>query len=200
MAVYFLRCYDCQKGKGQHEQPGPSEKAFGSPLCRLHTVMMIMEMDKSKPPTVACLVPPPPVIVSESFICPDDKKGFSRMIRLNRKQRRRIDQSLKLPRREYHRYLSSPKWQEVRRRFWQSKLPKCCYVCSIKNVPFDLHHKTYRRLGRERLTDLVLLCRPCHEQVHALASCENIGIWGATRVLKRRRTSGKGVIWHPVDR
>lgn len=29
---------------------------------------------------------------------------------------------------------------------------------------FELHHKTYERLGRERDDDLEVLCKPCHER------------------------------------
>jgi 5-methylcytosine-specific restriction endonuclease McrA len=31
----------------------------------------------------------------------------------------------------------------------------------------EVHHLTYERLGEERLTDLVALCRSCHEREHA---------------------------------
>jgi 5-methylcytosine-specific restriction endonuclease McrA len=30
----------------------------------------------------------------------------------------------------------------------------------------DLHHRSYDRVGRERVDDLVPLCRACHDHVH----------------------------------
>jgi len=32
----------------------------------------------------------------------------------------------------------------------------------------DLHHRTYDRLGQERLADLMPLCRPCHDRAHQI--------------------------------
>lgn len=31
---------------------------------------------------------------------------------------------------------------------------------------FDVHHKTYDRIGDELLDDLVLLCKSCHKAQH----------------------------------
>jgi hypothetical protein len=67
---------------------------------------------------------------------------------------------------DYEAYLRTPHWRAVRRRYWASKRPKRCAACGIAGVPLDLHHKTYARLGKERLSDLTLMCRPCHEALH----------------------------------
>ena len=57
-------------------------------------------------------------------------------------------------------YLQSDHWQEVRRR----KLKQAGYKCEAcgEKTKLDIHHKTYERLGKERLDDLQALCRPCH--------------------------------------
>lgn len=69
---------------------------------------------------------------------------------------------------EYQAYLRSEAWQVVRRRFFASKLWKGrCYACE-QNVPVDLHHRSYARLGYEKLSDLVPLCRRCHKATHEL--------------------------------
>jgi 5-methylcytosine-specific restriction endonuclease McrA len=38
-----------------------------------------------------------------------------------------------------------------------------CERCGSVNGRMDVHHKTYDRLGNERLEDLVVLCVRCHE-------------------------------------
>jgi hypothetical protein len=69
----------------------------------------------------------------------------------------------------YAEYLQSEHWQEVRRQYRASrKLPQTCVVCGNQRV--DLHHLTYRRIGRERLTDLVPLCREHHDEAHEIRS------------------------------
>lgn len=71
---------------------------------------------------------------------------------------------------DYRAYLRTPHWQDVRRRYWASKMPKRCAVCGRTDTPLDLHHRTYKRIGNERLSDLILLCRQCHEETHAVAA------------------------------
>lgn len=69
-----------------------------------------------------------------------------------------------MTRAEYAAYLRSPHWRDVKRRYRASKLPKKCKVCG--EAMYDLHHRTYKRLGNERLADLVPLCRTHHQGLH----------------------------------
>lgn len=87
----------------------------------------------------------------------------------------------------YKAYMRSPQWQEVRKRYWRSGLPKECFCCHAKGVPLDLHHKTYKNLGCERLMDLTLLCRPCHDEVHRLPLGGKVTLWNSVKVVRRRR-------------
>ncbi len=74
----------------------------------------------------------------------------------------------------YADYLKSGHWWEVKRRYFRSYTvqkdveefgrPVCKACGAQKNL--NLHHATYERLGHEELTDLVLLCRDCHGQLH----------------------------------
>ena len=64
----------------------------------------------------------------------------------------------------YGAYLRSKHWLQIRGSYMSSTLPKCCFVCGNKR--FELHHKTYQRLGEELLADLVPLCRRCHKSTH----------------------------------
>lgn len=58
----------------------------------------------------------------------------------------------------YKEYLSSFHWQDLR-----SKYLTRCVVCGKKA---ELHHRTYQRLGKEKETDLISLCREHHELTH----------------------------------
>ena len=90
---------------------------------------------------------------------------------------------------EYEGYLRSEHWQDVRRRYWNSKLHDgCCYVCgSDKNL--NLHHKSYKRLGNEKLNDLIYLCKPCHTRAHLMlqmSKSQNTNLWNIARKLRKQ--------------
>jgi 5-methylcytosine-specific restriction endonuclease McrA len=68
-------------------------------------------------------------------------------------------------------YLRSRHWRAIRR----EKLEKAGYRCERCRLPLfvkeerlvmDVHHLTYERLFHERLDDLQVLCRHCHNEVH----------------------------------
>lgn len=67
----------------------------------------------------------------------------------------------------YHEYILSSKWKRKR----EQKLREVGYTCENKhcgsNQGLQVHHKTYKRLGHERMSDLRVLCRFCHEDEHA---------------------------------
>lgn len=72
---------------------------------------------------------------------------------------------------DYQRYLRSAHWQSLRLRKLseQPRLPRVrlCYLCDhcrrfIHIFGINVHHRTYERLGRERLDDLEVLCEGCH--------------------------------------
>lgn len=71
----------------------------------------------------------------------------------------------------YSEYLKSYQWVETKAKWMASK--KCkgeiCHAKNCKNTKLlSLHHRTYARVGRERLSDLVLVCRGCHKKIHNL--------------------------------
>lgn len=92
----------------------------------------------------------------------------------------------------YQEYIRSGAWREVKRRYRASRLPQTCFVCNGSVV--DLHHKTYKRLGRERLTDLLPLCRAHHAAAHNLlrqrlrqgSNPSKVNLWTVAKLLKRR--------------
>lgn len=64
----------------------------------------------------------------------------------------------------YWEYICSQHWKGVKRAYRASALPQDCDFCGDPKV--DLHHKTYERLGAERLDDILPLCHRCHCMVH----------------------------------
>lgn len=63
-------------------------------------------------------------------------------------------------------YLKSPEWKELK----QYCLNRANHTCEVPgcNNPFslDLHHLTYENLGAEDPSQLVILCRACHQAQH----------------------------------
>jgi hypothetical protein len=62
-------------------------------------------------------------------------------------------------------YLKSAEWQTLRK----STLKRdnyACQSCGATGVPLEVHHLTYQRLGKERPSDVISLCRVCHERQH----------------------------------
>ena len=62
----------------------------------------------------------------------------------------------------YKEYLDSPAWKMKRDAVIQRDGGQC--VCGAKAT--EMHHKTYDNIGKEPLSDLVMLCAECHERIH----------------------------------
>jgi len=65
----------------------------------------------------------------------------------------------------YKAYLQTEHWAYVRKVALERDGDKC-QACGTKIGTIDVHHNTYDRLGEERLSDVVCLCRQCHELFH----------------------------------
>ena len=100
---------------------------------------------------------------------------------MNRLQRRKYG--------TYENYLLSDHWQDVRRRFYLSKLWKGhCYCCKQSSRQIHIHHRTYNRLGKERLLDLVAICANCHKVVHEILKRRggsSTNLWNVTQKLRK---------------
>lgn len=67
---------------------------------------------------------------------------------------------------EYADYLATPWWRGLAR-IVKELADNHCAVCGATGMdvgnPLNVHHNTYARVPfRERLSDLVCLCRSCH--------------------------------------
>jgi len=96
----------------------------------------------------------------------------------------------------YYKYIQSDRWQEKRSQYYSSKMNNLfsmngswkCICCMKSNIPLDLHHRTYKRLGNERLLDLVTVCRECHEMIHEHYKNDKStrrSLWKSTKVIKK---------------
>ena len=65
---------------------------------------------------------------------------------------------------KYKEYLEGDHWKRFRQQVLEFWNWKCCLCPSSKKL--EVHHNTYDRLGRERLSDCVCLCHECHRKVH----------------------------------
>lgn len=65
---------------------------------------------------------------------------------------------------QYREYLKGEHWKNVKKSFYKVNARKCVECSSTVNL--NLHHLTYDRLGKERLSDLVCLCEDCHHKLH----------------------------------
>lgn len=64
----------------------------------------------------------------------------------------------------YCEYLLSPEWRVLRRRVI-IRAKGICEHCGVAGVE-EIHHLTYKRFRKERLSDLLGLCSDCHEKIH----------------------------------
>lgn len=67
----------------------------------------------------------------------------------------------------YNNYLNSIHWQKLRQNQLNEKSFRC-QKCRKRKQHYELqiHHKTYKHLGHEHETDLILLCEDCHKKTH----------------------------------
>jgi 5-methylcytosine-specific restriction endonuclease McrA len=70
----------------------------------------------------------------------------------------------------YRRYMRSRAWRSSPARLGEIEAARgACRLCGSAgpSAHLEAHHRTYARLGRERLDDLTLLCSACHVEVTA---------------------------------
>lgn len=65
---------------------------------------------------------------------------------------------------DYQRYLESRHWQRMRE-LARDAAGNRCQLCNSTDR-LETHHKTYDHIGRELLSELIVLCRDCHAKFH----------------------------------
>ncbi len=90
----------------------------------------------------------------------EGRKWASKAFRKKRKQERS-----KWAKASYNEYILSAAWKSKRVQAFKY-YGKKCQQCGAKNVPLQVHHRTYDRLGNEKMYDLEVLCVKCHHDRH----------------------------------
>lgn len=62
-------------------------------------------------------------------------------------------------------YLKSPEWKTLKSEVL-NRDNYTCQSCNTNGIPLEVHHITYQNFGNENLSDLVSLCRNCHQSIH----------------------------------
>lgn len=73
---------------------------------------------------------------------------------------------------EYDEYLSSQEWKEKRELVFKNRWRACQKCNSTSNL--HIHHGTYVRVYKERLSDLYVLCKSCHDLFHSKYGVRNL--------------------------
>ncbi len=64
----------------------------------------------------------------------------------------------------YHRYLQSKPWK-IKSDNAKVMADHKCQLCYSPDG-LETHHRTYDRLGEEKISDLIVLCSACHKKHH----------------------------------
>ncbi len=83
----------------------------------------------------------------------------------------------------YQYYLNSPQWGAKRLKVLRRD-KFVCQKCKTQRAT-QVHHKTYKRIFRERLTDLMSVCAECHRKIHGIKIKSKRKVFGLKRVLAR---------------
>ena len=66
---------------------------------------------------------------------------------------------------EYKKYLSTKAWEWKRKEKLEEAKYKC-QLCGKSNIELHVHHNNYDNLCFEEMSDLIVLCKKCHEKFH----------------------------------
>jgi hypothetical protein len=67
----------------------------------------------------------------------------------------------------YREYLQTEHWKTLSTRARKNAYYRC-QLCNSRDHILNTHHRTYERRGCEYLSDLIVLCEPCHEHFHGI--------------------------------
>ena len=150
-----ISIYDCIKCK----DPLP-EVARRTHLCRGRTLRYLCSLDVGTPVKLERVC---------ELLCRSCAQGVYHCLDQQRRadiciRQARVAQLRKMPLAEY---LKTPEWRALRNRVL-IQAGNRCQVCGKTNLQLDVHHTSYERYGGEQLSDLIVLCRSCHQHFHGI--------------------------------
>lgn len=108
------------------------------------------------------------------FACSDCIKAYeiavkqSKENKQDKEARRRVKKygkDMDLAGMHYSLFLQTEYWKKFAA-YARKKAEYICQDCGAMGVSLHVHHLTYERRGKERLSDVKVLCKSCHEKVH----------------------------------
>ena len=67
----------------------------------------------------------------------------------------------------YEDYLQTIHWRRFREEIFEERNKTCeSCKCDLTKTQYNIHHKNYRRVGKENKADVMLLCLKCHTEHH----------------------------------
>lgn len=67
---------------------------------------------------------------------------------------------------KYKKYLLSDEWAQLKIDLFNQRSKKCEKCGSKKQI--CVHHKNYNNIFKEEPSDLIILCKKCHEKEHGI--------------------------------
>lgn len=107
--------------------------------------------------------------------------------------------------RRYQAVLASAAWKKRRRALIMAARFRCaiCQVQTLDFKEFEIHHKTYERLGRERDADLEVVHVSCHPRADVIRARERAAYAAnclyAARVDGLREAVGHDLSWEEAE-
>jgi hypothetical protein len=77
-------------------------------------------------------------------------------------EERKPSPKMGLKRSAYDEYIASAQWRRLRAMVIEIR-GRVCEKCGSGSPSLEVHHKTYERFGRERDSDLLVVCKSCHK-------------------------------------
>lgn len=72
----------------------------------------------------------------------------------------------------YNDYMNSEAWlikkHAMKKRIRKANWCLLCQACWKKDCYLEVHHRRYDRFWDEKLSDLFLVCKECHDSIHAI--------------------------------
>lgn len=73
---------------------------------------------------------------------------------------------------DFYQYIKTQAWEEMRQKVFRRDGFRCVVCGEEKNL--NVHHLTYENLGAEKVSDMITLCRTCHQGIHEGKTIEQL--------------------------
>lgn len=90
---------------------------------------------------------------------------------------------------KYDEYLNSPKWSKIKKDMLELHDNKCEICKSSKDL--HVHHLTRKHLYQEKLFELMLLCKRCHDTEHRLLKKKPLSKKYSSKRLRAKKLKAK---------